>query len=443
MTDAVPAPEGGRVFFSRSRSAASRETIRLTSLGMDIGSTTTHLVISRLAVERRGSHSKVTSRSVLYRSPVMLTPHLPDGTLDGAALRRFVEDVYARAVLHQDAIDTGALIVTGQAAERVNARALAEALSFEMGRFVAVAAGDALECRLAAYGAGAVARSAGAVVLHVDIGGATSKIARCIDGRIADITAVDVGARLPADPALMAAQLVGAMGLLAGPKVVHRLPALPPGPVPDVVSVSGGVAEYMFGRESRHFRDAGMELARSVRARLEAASHPPVRLDEGLRATVLGAAQHSAQLSGATVFVSDAALLPLQGLAVVVPAFDFSADEIDPAAISKALAAVWLPGGVAVFYRWRGPASLARLDAFCAGLAAVITAPLVLVGDADVAGLVGAQAWESGRFSAVISLDGLRLAPLDWVDIGEMLGTTGIVPVVVTSLIFGAVDRFT
>jgi ethanolamine utilization protein EutA len=426
------------VFFSRSRSAASRETIRLTSLGMDIGSTTTHLVISRLAVERRGSHSSVTARSVLHRSPVMLTPHLADGTLDAAALRRFVDDVYARAVLHPDGIDTGALVLTGFASQRVNAQALAAALSFEMGRFVAVAAGDALEARLAAHGAGAVARSAGCVVLHVDIGGATAKIARSVGGVIVDITAVDVGARVAGAPEVMAAQLVGAMRLADGPPVSHRLAPVPPGPAPDVVSVSGGVAEYMFGRETRDFGDQGQALAQAVLAALVRAGHAPVRLDEGLRATVLGAAQHSAQLSGSTVHVSDPALLPLHGLAVIAPDFDFSGAHIDPDAVALALRRALVPGPVAIFYRWQGPAGFARIDAFCRGLVQVAGTPLVLVGDSDIGGLVGAHLSESGLAGTVVSLDGLRLSPLDWLDIGEMLGTTGVVPVVVTSLIFGA-----
>ena len=63
---------------------------------------------------------------------------------------------------------------------------------------VAVSAGDSLESVMAAYGSGAVARSirSGAPVMNIDVGGGTAKIAVCTDGKVIDVTALDVGARL-------------------------------------------------------------------------------------------------------------------------------------------------------------------------------------------------------------------------------------------------------
>lgn len=432
--------EGGRVFFSRRRQAASRETIRLTSLGLDIGSTTSHLVLSRLAVERRGARSDVVSRQVLYRSPVLLTPYDRQGGLDAVTLRRFIDDVYARAVINPETIDTGALILTGIAARQENARALGEALAFETGKFVALAAGDALETRLAAFGSGAVAASAGRVVLHVDIGGGTSKIARCVDGRIEALTAIGVGARASMDvDALMSA--MGLAPMTEAAKALHLLPPLASGPAPDLVSVSGGVAEYVFGHETRDFGDGGRALAAALRTAFAALGLAPHRLGEGLRATVMGASQHSARLSGATIYVAPPDALPLQRLAVVAPAFDLTAEVIDPERIATALRAALFGLGedVAIAYRWAGSASYARLDAFCRGLALAMPGAgrLVLVGDRDIGGLLGLHAHQERRVApCVVSLDGLGVDPLDWLDIGAMLEGTGAVPVVVTSLVF-------
>jgi ethanolamine utilization protein EutA len=433
--------EGGRVFFSRSRLAASRETIRLTSLGIDIGSTTTHLVLSRLAVERRGGHSEVVSRQVLHRSPVLLTPYDGAGSLDAAMLRRFLDDVMARAVIDPDAIDTGALILTGIAARQDNARALGEELAFASGRLVALAAGDALETRLAAHGSGAVAASVGRVVLHVDIGGGTSKIARCVDGRIQALTAVAIGARTSGD----VAALLAAMGLApmtAEARSLHLLPPLTPGPAADLLSVSGGVAEYLFGRESHDFGDQGQALAQSLGVSLHALRITPIRLAEGLRATVMGASQHSARLSGATVYAAPPDILPLQRLRLAAPDFDLGADTLDPATIAEATRLALLGAGddVAIAYRWQGSATHARLDAFCRGLALAMPdmARLVLVGDRDIGGLLGVHAHREARVApCVVSLDGIEAGPLDWIDIGAMLEGTGAVPVVVTSLLFG------
>ena len=82
--------------------------------------------------------------------------------------------------------------------QRKNARAIGELFAKQAGKLVAVSAGDSLETVMAAYGSGAVARSIRdeCVVMNVDVGGGTSKIAVCADGKVVDLTAVDVGARL-------------------------------------------------------------------------------------------------------------------------------------------------------------------------------------------------------------------------------------------------------
>src|SRR2546429_5391401 len=191
--------EGGRVFFTNvRRSLEVEDEIRLTSVGVDIGSSTSHLVFSRLVLERLDNRYVVSERKVIHESEVLLTPYAGDATIDALALGRFIDRQYVLAGVDPKAIDTGALILTGVAVRRSNARAIGELFASQAGKFVSVSAGDALEATLAAFGSGACARSIreSARVMNVDIGGGTSKIAVCEAGEIADLTALDVGARV-------------------------------------------------------------------------------------------------------------------------------------------------------------------------------------------------------------------------------------------------------
>src|SRR5437879_3672182 len=191
--------EGGRVFFSNvRRSLELEDEIRLTSVGVDIGSSTSHLVFSRLVLERLDNRYVVSERKLIHESEVLLTPYAGDATIDALALGRFIDRQYVLAGVDPKAIDTGALILTGVAVRRSNARAIGELFAAQAGKFVSVSAGDALEATLAAFGSGACARSIreSARVMHVDVGGGTSKIAVCEAGEIADLTAIDVGARI-------------------------------------------------------------------------------------------------------------------------------------------------------------------------------------------------------------------------------------------------------
>ena len=191
--------QGGRIFFSSTgRSLVDEDEIVVLSVGVDIGSSTSHLVFSRIVLERLDSRYVVTTRETFHESDILLTPYSAGETIDADALGAFIEKQYVDAKIDPDEIDTGALILTGVAVRRSNARAIGELFARQAGKMVAVSAGDSLETVMAAYGSGAVARSIrdNVAVMNVDIGGGTSKIAVCADGKVVDLTAVDVGARL-------------------------------------------------------------------------------------------------------------------------------------------------------------------------------------------------------------------------------------------------------
>lgn len=487
---------GGRVFFSSvRRSLEVEDEIRLLSVGVDIGSSTSHLAFSRLVLERLDNRYVVAERSIVYESAVLLTPYADDMTIDAVALGGFIRRQYALAGIEPAAIDTGALILTGVAVRRHNARAIGELFAAQAGKFVSVSAGDALETTLAAYGSGAVARSIrdGVRVMNVDIGGGTSKIAVCDGGAVVDLTAIDVGARVvafddegrvrrieeagrrfasEAGLALEIGERVDAAGLQrmveimadrlfeaihgsaasAGTARLLRLAPLAPGRKPDVVTFSGGVSEYVYRCESGSYGDLGAALADAVLRRVGAWGPRIASHDEGIRATVVGASQYTVQVSGGTIFVASADTLPVRNVPVVVPGLPLDDEALDAEAIADAtrrsLRRLELDDGsraVAICYRWRGSATFGRLDAFCRGLLAGVAPlidgglPLILVGDGDVGGLVGIHCREELRVSnPVVSIDGITVAEFDFIDIGALLETSGAVPVVVKSLVFPA-----
>jgi ethanolamine utilization protein EutA len=485
---------GGRVFFSSTgRTLEGEDEIQLLSVGVDIGSSTSHLVFSRIVLERLDSRYIVASREALYESPILLTPYAAEETIDAKALAVFFDAQYAKAGVDPDMIDTGALILTGVAVRRSNARAIGELFAREAGKMVAVSAGDSLETTMAAYGSGAVSRSITnrATVMNVDVGGGTSKIAVCAGGKVVDLTAVDVGARLvstdaegrvvrieqaarhfaselgvrlePGQPlgeaaanalaAAMADRLFEAMTggtPRAGGASLLRLDALGHRDTIDEVTFSGGVSEYIYGREPASFGDLGGPLAAEIRARVAAWGPRLVPPREGIRATVIGASQYTIQVSGSTIFVSPLEALPLRNVPVAAPELALDGETIDPAAIADAVARVLkrldLGSGetpVAIFVPWRGSATFQRLDAFCRGIATGLAGvlakghPLILAGDGDVGGLIGMHFKEELRLAnPVVSIDGLELKEFDYVDIGEILESSGAVPVVIKSLVF-------
>src|SRR4051812_22598760 len=155
----------------------SQENVELRTIGIDIGSSTSHLLFARVVLQRQtqglSSRFLVVSREVVWRSPIMLTPFLPDGTIDAHKLGHFIHDAYHEAGFRRSDVDSGAVILTGEAIKRKNARAIDELFANEAGKFVCATAGHKLECTLAAHGAGAVrlAKERDARVLPVDTRG--------------------------------------------------------------------------------------------------------------------------------------------------------------------------------------------------------------------------------------------------------------------------------
>jgi len=490
MAEAVRESVG---FSNKGRVLGEDDEIRILSVGVDIGSSTSHLVFSGIVLECVNGRHVVVSRHAFYQSEILLTPYTADGAIDAELLGNFIERQYSEAEINPDEIDTGALILTGVAVRRSNARRIGELFAKQAGKMVAVSAGDSLETIMAAHGSGAVLRSEQerSAVINVDIGGGTSKLAIAKDGKVVDVTAVEVGARLvcvddnsrvtrleeagkqfaadlgfslklgdilPEDrrralAARMADRLMDAIKgetPMANKASLLRLDPLSYRGDIDVVQLSGGVSEYFYGRETKSFGDLGPLIAAEVRQRIEAWGPRIEKPNEGIRATVIGASQYTTQVSGSTIFVSPFEILPLRNIPVIAPVLPLDGETLDSAVIAgtikaalKRLDLLEAHTPVAIFASWSGSASFQRLDAFCKGIAAGLDAhlaqgfPVVLAGDNDVGGLIGIHFKEEMHVAyPVVSIDGLDLQEFDFIDIGAILDRSGATPVVIKSLIF-------
>lgn len=491
------ADTGSLGFTGSGRHIVEEDEIKLTSVGVDIGSSTSHLVFSLLEMSQEGTRYVVKKRTVLSESEILLTPYTDDLTIDVDRLGRFINEQYEHAKLKREDVDTGALILTGVAVRRRNSRAIAELFAEEAGRFVSVTAGDGLETTMAAHGSGAAARSGreGAVVLNIDVGGGTSKIAVCAGGRVREVTAIDVGARLLAmdqgnavvrveeagrrhggavgvelelgrlmdEDTLRAIasemadrlfEVVNQQELTAETRELLRLPPLSYRGKIDAVTFSGGVSEFIYGHAEDGFGDMGAVLGREIRQRVEGLGVPILEPAARIRATVIGASQYTIQVSGSTIFISPPDAVPVRNVPVVRLDFQWD-DDIDPAkvvaAIDNALRRLDLQEGrqpVALAFHWQGSATFARLQAFCGavveGLKPVLDQghPLLLVNDGDIGGILGLHFKEEMKLDRpIISVDGIALQEFDYIDVGALIPASGAVPVVIKSLVFPSTEQ--
>lgn len=176
---------------------------KLTSVGLDIGTTSTQMIVSELTIENQASSFAVpeltiADRKILYRSPVHFTPLLDAHRMDAPALGKLIREEYEKAGLRREDVDTGAVIITGETSRKENARAVLGEIADLAGDFVVAAAGPDLESALAAKGSGAESYCAqtGKTVLHMDIGGGTSNLALIREGKITATGCLNVGGRL-------------------------------------------------------------------------------------------------------------------------------------------------------------------------------------------------------------------------------------------------------
>ena len=439
---------------------------RLLSVGLDVGTTSSQMILSELLVENQaGAFSvpqlEIAQRKILYRGDVHFTPLLGGDRVDAAALRKLIEEDYGKAGIRREDVDTGAIIITGETSRKENARAVLAEMSGFAGDFVVATAGPHLESVLAAKGAGAVEYSqrTGKRVLHMDIGGGTSNLALIEDGKIVRTGCMNVGGRLlkfdesgivtyvspvldgicplkvgqkaqPEAVAAVAEILVQALEMAAGlrekKELLERLWTKESGepwlemPENVTLSFSGGVADCIEKNVPwLTYGDMGPVLGQAIRkSRLCQGEY--VLGDETIRATVIGAGCHSTQLSGSTVFYQNVDF-PLQNVPVVT-----SVEELERQETAAILA---LAGQTAPTY-----GEIKRLAGEIAG--GFAGKPVYVCMEQDMAKALGqALALRLGKDKPVLCIDRVRLDEGSYLDVGAPVGPA--LPVVVKTLVLG------
>ena len=484
-----------------------QDNVALMTVGIDIGSSGTQVIFSRVHLRRLAedltSRYYVVARETLFQSPVALTPYQSEVLIDDAKLGTIIDDAYGAAGLSPEQIDTGVVILTGEALRRENAERIAAILAEQGGEFVTASAGHHMEAMLAAYGSGAARVSSDEAkrILNIDIGGGTTKLSLVENGKVIATAAVHIGGRLQVvedgrivrlDPAGkhhakragfswnrgdavdeadlqkvadgMADALIAAVTARPLPDDIARLyltdPILELGRI-DGVMFSGGVAEYVYQREARDFGDLGPKLGGAIRARLahgalpSAFPWPVLPAGECIRATALGASEYSVQLSGNTSYISaPGKLLPRRNLQVLQPPF-VPAEIIDPGQLAQAIrghiAAFDLVGtecDIALALRWTGLPTYQRLAAFGEGIKRGLAdriakkLPLYIMLDGDVAQTLGHLLREELHVeSELLVIDGVVLWDFDYIDLGRIRMPSYTVPVTIKSLVFSEDPR--
>ena len=468
--------------------------IEILSVGVDVGSSTSHLAFSNLllikderSVTRRFN---IRERKVIYEGQIINTPLLDDNTININILTEFFKAEYQRAGIDPGDIQTGAVIVTGESDRKQNAKQIAEALSNDAGKFVAATAGPNFESLIAAMGSGAAARSKNfsKTILSCDIGGGTSNIAVSKNGETLSTSCVSVGGRVlgvsPAgkiwrldEPALKVMQHLG-LNYRIGDQIsraeIERIvktfaeilfevitgPAKSPLAQElmqtddlnfpsriDEYSFSGGVAELMYGGPN-HYDDIGQILANQINALAPRLNSAVIEPANKIRATVIGAGAYSLSISGSSCFMDDQIAFPLRNVPVIRVDVDRSKLGVEHilAQINVSFQRFDLDEGedvVALYFKDPVMASYPQLELFARSIEAALAnsiknkIPIILIFETDIAcGVGNVIRRETDLKTNLLTLDELNLKEGDWIDIGEPLVNGQVFPVTVKSLVF-------
>ncbi len=468
--------------------------IEILSVGVDVGSATSHLVFSNLLLKRDElSDSRrflIQERNVIYEGRIITTPLLDNDRIDIHKLTDFLKAEYKRAGIDPADVQTGAVVVTGETAKKDNARQIAEALSKDAGKFVAATAGPNFESLIAAMGSGATNRSKdyNKTILSCDIGGGTSNIAISKNGEIISTSCVSVGTILLGvnaegkiwridKPAMKVMEHIGLSYKIGdqipkedieriATKFAEALIEVITGPAssslakqlmvtndldfPDRIdeySFSGGVAELIYGRNG-NYNDIGQILADKIKSLTFKLASPVIEPVNKIRATVIGAGAYSLSISGSSGFMDDKLIFPIKNVPVIRVDVERSKLSVEHviSQINISFQRYDLNEGeeiVALYFKDPVRASYPKLELFAKAIEAALTnsiekkIPIILIFEKDIACSVGnVIRRETGLKTNLLSLDELILEEGDWIDIGEPLVAGQVFPVTVKSLVF-------
>ncbi|MHA1199306.1 MAG: ethanolamine ammonia-lyase reactivating factor EutA [Candidatus Heimdallarchaeaceae archaeon] len=472
------------------------EYLNVLSVGIDVGSSTSHLVFSGLTLRREQSFMNMSNRfhlinrKLIYEGNIIDTPLVDRFTIDIDAVVAFFEEEYKEAGITTEMVDTGAVIVTGETAKKQNAEEIVKRLSSSTGKFVSAAAGPNFESLLGAMGSGIVDQTLENenTVMNIDIGGGTSNLAIASKGQVTSTSCINVGGRLLGidkdfkiwgidepteflfvelgldykigeiipenDAKLIALEYAKALiEVMKGPakskiaKYLMMTEDLDFSIPIDGYSFSGGVAEFIYGTKNT-YEDIGVYLAEEIQVLMK--KHKLVILEpkNKIRATVIGAGSFSLSVSGSTCYFDKSILFPLENIPVInvnIRKENFSL-EILKREIDVAFKRFDMKEGedlVALYFKDPIYRNNFYLTDFAKAVEQALpnsianTKMVILIFDQDMGGSVGiALRRDTALQDNLICMDELELEEGDWIDIGAPLYSGQAFPVTIKSLVF-------
>lgn len=471
----------------------------LLSVGIDLGTSTTQLIFSKLIVENMASSYSVprlviTEKQIQYKSDIYFTPLLDQQRIDFEGVRKIIENEYKRAGISKEQIDTGAVIITGETARKENAREVLSALSGFAGDFVVATAGPDLESVISGKGAGAdqYSKEHSTMVVNMDIGGGTSNLAVFQRGDTLDTGCLDIGGRLiKLDPEtrkityitpklmtiiekerfplsigtvvneenlkplldIMVSALAQSVGLepkgdyfplLITNKSISHTEGL------KYISFSGGVADAVYHPEKFHvkyqFGDMGILLGKAIRDSILCKDLEVIEGSETIRATVVGAGSHTTEISGSTITYTKNTF-PIKNIPVLkITAKEEVSEDSLREAILKKLEWFAVEGALqktAIAITGEENPSFYRVQEYAKGLLEGMQPliekeiPLIVIVEKDMAKVLGQTMYHQLNWDRdIICLDSIKLGEGDYIDIGKPIAEGSVLPIVVKTLIF-------
>ena len=472
----------------------SKET--LLTVGIDLGTSTTQLVLSELTVENFASaftvpRISISDKKVIYRSDIIFTPLLNQSEIDAEPIKAFVAEQYSQAGIHKQDIQMGAVIITGETARKSNANNVLRALSGYAGDFVVATAGPDLESIIAGKGAGAqtYSETKRKPVVNLDIGGGTTNLAVFKDGEVIDTACFDIGGRLIkldqqqkityiapkiqeiinkkgltlhlGDQATeqnllpiiseLVAVLENSIGLGTQSPFYQLLVTNHPlrkGEELPIVTFSGGVADCLNTTSTNLFKygDIGLLLGKYLRKSLIFSEKEVLESAETIRATVVGAGSHTAEISGSTIAYREQ-ILPVKNIPILKLAQEdetLTVTELGQRIQEKLnWHRIEETPQIALAIRGMSNPTFADIQRYgqgiVEGLASLVAEqiPIIVMVDEDMAKALGhALSAHLPKDYPFICLDSVKVENGDYVDIGLPVAEGAVLPVIVKTLVF-------